>query len=537
MKRSILVLISILFSMNLLGQNQGGVSFSAPDKNSSLMDLAKILFLPEKEFSFNISTKDTKQSYAEIESIKVKDEKYLNQLIGELKKDSLNPFYLKDIADYYTEVNQTKLAKQYYSKAYKNLNTKFRKPIKDMSKDSASYYSFRGLLKLKLSDTTTALSDFKKAVQLKPTDSIALIFYPILLIEKGKLKEADSYIKRLIANSECATVPYIWLIINETFNKLPELAKLKEKESISKSFKERSYDEILDFKILDSYASKCKANQEIQNARVMADILGLFAKLASSGAPDNSEITNYNDFKYQQWKNLETIFLNINDYEMNKLHEIIKILALLETDKKLNDYSLFKCYGFVYFMLRDWEKTIFYFNEAIRVFPTEKGSKDFNLNECYGNLGLIYLQKSDTLNFRKLIHEKIANESDIKNTLDDQIKLANDYYLNGDIHKAEGYCRKVREINPDHFDALRLLAHINILKGSKLPPIFQLDKARRYVNSNTDAYNLLMQYAIYQIYNGDIKTAKGNIEKAREINGGGDCALCDKLLADYCNDK
>lgn len=536
MKPIILILIGTLFSMNLFGQIQEGGIFSPPDENSALMDLAKILFLPEKEFSFNISTKYTKQSYAEIEAIKVKDENYLNGLLGELKKDSLNPFYLNEVADYYTEVNQSKLAKQYYSRAYENLNTKFRIPIKDMSRDSASYYSFRGLLKTKLGDPT-ALSDFEKAVQLKPTDSTSLLVYPFLLIGKGKLKEADSYIKSLNANSECATIPYILLIMNEIMFKDPELLKLKDKDSASKSFRETSYESIFDFNILDHYASKCKEHQEIQNARLMADIFGLFVKLALCGVPDNSEITNYNDFKYQKLKHIETSLWNFNDYEMNKLHAIIEKLALLETDKKLNDYSLFKCYGFIYFMLRDWEKAIFYFNKAIKVFPTEKRSKDFNLNECYGTLGVIYLQKSDTLNFRKVIQEKIANESDIKNTLDDQMKLANDYFLNGDRDKAEGYCKKVREINPDHLDALRLLAHINFLKGSKLTSMFQLDRARRYVKSNTDAYNLLMQYAIYQIYNGDIKTAKGNIEKAREINGGGDCALCDKLLADYCNDK
>jgi len=207
------------------------------------------------------------------------------------------------------------------------------------------------------------------------------------------------------------------------------------------------------------------------------------------------------------------------------------------TKKKLNEYAANVCLGYAYLMLKDWKNAIEYLNRAIKVFPLEKKDWDFNPNECYNTLSSIYYATSDTLNFRRIINKKIADEPIEKNTTDDLMSLACDYFLEGNIGKAEDYCKKVREINPDHFDALSLLSHINYLKGSKLMSQFQIGRAGRYIRDNDDYYKLSMQAIIYQINDGNIQLAKSNIEKAKQILGQDNCALCDTLLTDYCTDK
>jgi len=530
MKNIILGLI-LLFSFGLHGQIEEKTIFSQPKEDSELMDLVKILFIPNRSFSLNFSEKHVKQSYLEIKNKKKYDKDYLNELLDNLRRDSLNPIYLTNVADYYDQTNQKKLARNYYSKAYKNLDSPFNILGTDMSKDSASYYSIRGILKSHLGDPS-ALSDFEKSTLMKPTDSISMSFYPFLLLAKNKFDEARSYaISTCNANSKCATAPYFLLVFMEIPAKLTKMIQ----DSTVTANRHKNYDEIFDYGLLDKYASECKGNQEIQNARLMADILGLIMRNFFYRTSD-SKISTFKNFESDLLRDFETNMLQYNSYETNKLQEIIKKLSALEVEKKLNGYALNMCYGYVYFMLRDWEKAIAYFNKAIEVFPTEKKVKDFSSEECYGTLGFIYFHRSDSLNWRKTINKKIANEPEIENTLDDQMKLAFDYFTKGNIEKAEDYCIKVREINPDHFDALRLMAHIDFLKGSKLLSRFKIERAGRHIRNNDDLYNLVMQSTIYQIYDGDIKKARAYIEKAKQIPGRNNSNLCDKLLSKYCVD-
>ena len=119
------------------------------------------------------------------------------------------------------------------------------------------------------------------------------------------------------------------------------------------------------------------------------------------------------------------------------------------------------------------------------------------------------------------------------NSADDLMLLAVDYFLNGHLEKAEEYCRKAKALNSYNFEALRLLAHINFIKGSFFLAQFYFEDALKNVRNAHENYNILMQLAIYQIYHGDTENAYSNIEQAKRINGKSKCQLCENLIQDY----
>jgi hypothetical protein len=124
----------------------------------------------------------------------------------------------------------------------------------------------------------------------------------------------------------------------------------------------------------------------------------------------------------------------------------------------------------------------------------------------------------------------MAIKTENENTIDELTVLAFDYYRSGDIVKAEEYCKKIKTISPGNFDASRLLSHISFLKGHMPFVKFYGNIAKRYIRNNLDYYNLIMQYTIQQIYDGDFSSAIKNIEIAKNIKGDDGCLLCDKLI-------
>lgn len=472
------------------------------------MTLVKDLYDIEVNISFNITLKDLQKTFEDMSDGKNYDKKYLNDLLQKLGTDSLNPIHLNNIADYYSKNMNFESANKYYSKALKNLDIKY------FNSDSAFFYSFRGLLKSNLNDTT-AIFDFNKSVEINPNDSISMFFYPLILIKNLEYEKAREVIKKMFnSQSEYVSFPYFYLTLTEVFESFQNTVKLmSEEKNLKKEYAKKDYNEIVNYKLLDQYLFKYRGNNEIENCRIMADLLGIFYKFIF----------------FEQDSNYKLIF-NYTKNEKNKILEIISIITDLKDQKKLNDFTVNKCLGYAYFMTEDWGKSVECFKNAIAVFPVEKKDEYFGSTDCYDAITTIYYQTSDTLNFRIALNSKMANEKEKENTIDELTLLAFDYYRCGDIVSAEEYCKKIRDINSDNFDALRLLSHINFLKGFQSLTQFYGESAGRYVRNDFDNFNLILQFAIYQIYNGDFSTAINNIEIARKIKGNEDCPLCDKLM-------
>ncbi len=108
--------------------------------------------------------------------------------------------------------------------------------------------------------------------------------------------------------------------------------------------------------------------------------------------------------------------------------------------------------------------------------------------------------------------------------------LARAFFAVGDYEQAEKYCKLVREYNSEHFEALRLLAHIKFLDNSLMLSKFYGEKAMVNATTGDEQVELIMQFSIYQIYNGDVQTAKDNISIIREQYDDEECELCDELM-------
>lgn len=507
MKRLLFVLI--LFMPFLMYGQHGITTTSLTDKSKKeLLALSKDLYNAEVNMSLNINLKDIQSTFEKMSDSEKYDKDHLNELLQKMGNDTLNTIHLNNIANYYSKNNDAELAHQYYAKALENIDLKY------FNNDSAFYYSLRGLLKAQLNDTT-AVSDFSRSVEINPNDSIAMYFYPLILISNQAYDEARELTKTLFnSHVENPSLPYFYLTLSEVYQSFHHVIDLINKdEDAKKTLVKENYNELINYSLLDEFLMKNKDNVAIENSRLMADLLGLFYKI----------------FLFEQDENNKFVF-NYTAYEKDKIREIIKLVNKLKKQKKLNNYTANKSLGYAYYMLEDWGNSIDYFEKAIDVFPIDKKDEHFNSTDCYDAITSICFQQSDTINFRKALIAKMKNEADKENTIDALTQLAFDYYRSDDMENAEKYCLEIRAIDFDNFDALRLLSQLNFVKGAQYLAQFHGESAGRHVRNDYDNYSLIMQFAIYQIYNGDFETANNNIEIAKDIKGEEGCELCDQLL-------
>lgn len=507
MKQLILVIV-LLFPCFIIGQNGINTTTLSDKTKQDIILLVKNLYSKKPSFSFNITHKDLDRSFEEMSDGKKYDEQKLNDLLQKLSTDSINPFFLNNIAEYYSKKKKSDLANKYYSKALTTIDIRY------FDKDSAFFYSFRGVLKSNLNDAN-ALLDFDKSLKINPKDSISMYFYPLILLKNGDYKRSREVIKEMLtSDNKNISIPYFYLIFTEIFENSQNLfMQIGEDKNLKKTYTTKDHTEIFNYDLLNEYRLKYKNNHQIENCWIMSHIMGLFCKVI-----------------FFELDNKNNLVLNYTANEKNKINELIEKISELKDQKKLNDFTVNKCLGYLYFMKEDWEKSLHYFNKAIEVFPIDKKDENFNATDCYNVVSLIYNLKSDSINYRKALNSKIAIETESENTVEELTLLAFDYYLSDDLVKAEEYCKKIREIDSSDFNCLRLLSHINFIKGFKSLAQFYGESASSYLKDDDDNYNLIMQFAIYQLYNGDFTTAQNNIEIAKNIKGDDDCDLCITLM-------
>ncbi|MFB6320668.1 tetratricopeptide repeat protein [Saccharicrinis sp. FJH54] len=499
----------LLVYFSFQGQIQNSLIVLSPEEREELLELTKELYLVKCNISMNLSRYDLMSSFEDMPDVINYDKKYLESQLSIHKNDTTNPFTLINIAEYYKHIYNYKMAMFYYEKTYNILNISY------FNNDSASFYAFRGVLKSELGDST-ASKDFDSSAEINPNDSILLCFYPRILISNGEFDKAREIILlSLNTNSSHISLSYLCLSIIEVFENLSKLSDNEESDIYRQKNRTKNFDKIVDYKLLDRYASVYRDNQEIKNCRMIADIYGLMCKMFLFEISDDKFL-----FSFKR-------------YEIHKMQKILDKLATETPHHSLNQYTLNKCKGYLYLMQQEWDKSIDYFHKAIDIFPIEKKNEYFNTDECYEAIKTIYIQLSDTSNYIKTINQKLANENVEERKTDDLTSLAFIYFQSGKIKEAEKYCQKALSINSNNCDALRLISHINFLRNSYLLSQFYGECAGNSVRNDDDCYNVYMQFAIYCIYTGNFKDAEALIGNAQQIKGKNNCPLCDKLLSKY----
>lgn len=481
----------------------------------AIMALVKELFYVQTDANYLVRNNDAMTSFADMPDEIPNDDARLKQLEAELSKDPQNPLVLNKLANFYYVTNQTVAARYYFQQSYDRMDQKYF-----TGDESSLFYSMRGILKHQL-EMAGAIKDIEDAIAMNPKDSIAMLFYPIFLMNEGRISEMKAVSAKMLDTDKPSLVAYVMLMLSE-FNEgaqkfMEELAK---NENNTAPFREKGYTEFSKTDLLDHYAVKFKGNQEIANVREMADIYKLYFKIALFDISETNQIT-----------------LAYTPNDLKRLKELEQWLIGSAKAKTLNPYAQNKNLGYVYFMMGDKDKAVKYFNKAIEVFPAKKSSAYFNVSDAYDGLSATYYLNADTSNFRKTVERKIASDPDNKSLVDCRA-LAQTYYLNGNISRALEWVNRAHEINPEDFQTLRLLAHLILVQGgpgSDRRAQDYLLKCSKYIADNGQNYELCLQYGIYMLFDSGSDIAIKNILAAKETKKAAkeECELCDRVLKEY----
>ena len=265
------------------------------------------------------------------------------------------------------------------------------------------------------------------------------------------------------------------------------------------------------YRLIDRYYDLFSDEREIRIARLSADLMGLMFKMIYFDSDNIGQ-------------------LSYSKYDKKILREIIEQVNEWNDQRKLNEYTVNNYLGTAHFMLEEWDASLMYFQKALTVFPDDLSDSYFNKHGSYRGIASIHFTRKDTLEFIKYLTSILEIEDELEENINYAMILARAFFAVGDYEQAEKNCKLVREYNSKDFEALRLLAHIKFLNNSLLLSKFYGEKALKNVTTGDEQVELILQFTIYQIYNGDFQTAKDNLALIREQYGDGECKLCDDVM-------
>ncbi|MBL7748309.1 MAG: hypothetical protein JNM19_12810, partial [Chitinophagaceae bacterium] len=310
-------------------------------------------------------------------------------------------------------------------------------------------------------------------------------------------------------------IPYVFLLSSDLLSSFFQRAAEAGDDKVRAQYAGTDFNTLFDFSGIDKYAVRFKDNVQLQNVRMLADIFAMSAKLLFfTGMDKPNPVFGY------------------TAAEKNRLAELEKKLASAEVVASLNPFTRQRALAFVYFMQQQNVKAIAAFNEAIRIFPADKRNEYFNLADAYDAIISIHYLSKDSAAERKTLEEKIAVMPLGKKDPNDYYRMSVHYFTAGDMRGTKSWADKAKQTDPNHFNTLRLMAHLSYLDANPAVDIYA-QEASKNIRTGDDQYNLVMQFAIYQLITGDATAAYGNIEVGRQSLEGTPCELCDKLMSKY----
>jgi hypothetical protein len=509
MKKVLFILLLICSNQLLFSQTYKYTKQFTQEDKKQFLGLTKEVFKLNSFFSAGISDSDTEMSISDIKDQLQYDKSYLEKIKAALKKDSLNPYYLNDMAMYH-EANQDMVsAKRYFQKAMKNLPNLFK-----TKKDSARFYSLRGVLKIHLQEKD-AVADIEKAFKVNPLDSLANAFYPIFLIGERRYADAKQFSMKKLDADQLPKQYYVMLYMSY----FGEIQTLLMDEAQKGTNRKKEYDALVDYSLLDTYAEKYKDNIQIRNARNIIEVSALFFKMAL----------------FELDKDKSGFVLNFSEREKKKISALITFFTDATEKGMINPFTGNKSLALLYYMQNKPDMVAQCAKKAIAILPFNKQTVNFNNTDSYSLILNVYSAQKAYAEYQKVIEEKIEKGYDKSGLATDYLDMAILNLYRNDVTKAEEWCRKSKALNADKFECLRLLSHIYFLNDNLSLSQYYGESAARKITSQDESSRLSLQFAIYMIANGDqttAKTAYDNIVEAKKALDG-DCRLCDDLLAKF----
>lgn len=471
-----------------------------------IIELEKQLFEPEISLEYTLSTYDLIAAFEEMpNSIDYTIEFKKLQEEG-LAKDPTNSLLFNNLGNYYNAIGDKDAAKKNFQKAYDNLESTF-------SKDSATFHSYKGILKLNLG-MEGALADLEQAFQINPNDSLASGFLPLMLINSGEFDKAMTYCNAALDKSSGQNQGtwFTFYLMSDYFKQFFALQSL---ENGIEQLRNKEYNEVFDITRVNAIYEKYKTNQCMANAKLMSDILALYFKVVSF------EVTD------------EGVQFNYTKKEKKKILEIENQLISMKDQGLINEFSRVKNLGFVLLLEEKYPEAIDYFKQSITLFPEDKRNDQFTSDICYNALFCIYALEKDRAEEKAVLAKMIELDEKRGPNVKHLCDMAKCSILEDDYTNAYNWAYKAFQASETDFETFRVLAHYSFYQGDGRNLDAYVAEAGQKVTQEAQYYTLSLQVAMYYLTNGNAEEAFRLIKQARDLYPGLDCELCDELEKTY----
>jgi hypothetical protein len=284
------------------------------------------------------------------------DNHFFDSIYKRYEKDSTNGLIHQQLAIYYSSNEQVEKSQHHYQLALKYLNHEA------IGYDSALFYSFRGVIKMNLNDSTY-MSDFKQALEINPKDTLSMVFYPMALIMNDDYEEANLKLSRIFLNGGDEFIYYFFIRMNDFYQ---WIRVFDEDQNVEELDVEKSIFD--DFRHADISLS----NKDFQ---LLIDEQFNLLRLLYLADPFNLYQHSRDEISKSWKKSLD-----------NHIKSKIRLTKSFRKKGVINDYLYHKNQGYYYLFLRNNKKSTKHFREALNAFPSNRRDKDFNENAIYSTL-------------------------------------------------------------------------------------------------------------------------------------------------------
>lgn len=431
-------------------------------------------------------------------------EEYLSEQLAALVKNPHNAVLYNNIAGYYQARGHDSLAADYFNKALKNL-----KPYPE-AKDSASYYSFRSIIKLNLKQEWEP--DMERALAINKSDSLAMAFYPMMLVMGGKEDKAHDILLESLKDSKngMKETSYLFISVIDVYRAMKEYVVLRTDEERLEHSK-RNIQDLINTDKYDVYIDVKRP--DIVMLKNLIGVCNAILRFGPGLEPESKFVPSKNDLAYMQER--EKYFKSA-----------IKL-------KGVNLYAVYHALGTLHYVRKDLPNAVVYYEKALAAFPKEKESFEFNPYEVYDNLASVhyYNRQHDkaiaTLN--KKLTGTVLKDADRNATM---LRVARLHFEKGEMAQAEAMAVKALAVQDDYNTNI-FLGYLSYRRNYMLSAERYFTKTQSLIGSENDFCELLHCMAVLRLNDGQPDLANTLYEENKSQLRSITCEECENLLRKY----
>jgi tetratricopeptide (TPR) repeat protein len=491
-------LLLLLLSLVAFGQEKYTLN---PEFNKAVvgdfLKHADSLFRPENAISFNLTT-NYLLPYKDIPLEHDREPGYLEKQLDMIKKDSLNPFPYGNLGLYYMQRGDNVRAMEYYSKTLKKM------PYFKITKDSAQYYSYKGVIKYNLGEDGGV--EMEKAFSINKNDSLSVAFYPVFLISKQRFSEAEKMLLNTLDDQKNKYFGYFFLYVSKY---LGRIQLFNEEGKLQQAVAAIDLKTFIDMTPYDKYFEKNDTLFEIE--KELTQMYGVYIKSVVTLKDKNYKMSAA-DLYYINAK--ETFF--------------VKML----NQKKGNPFALYVALATIKIAKRDFKGVIEYLNKGIAVFPENKSGYYFNNLEAYSSLAWVYTYLEQYDKAIEVLKTMMAQKMATSETKADALlNIAKLYYLKDNVDVATDYAIEAQQLR-NNFDVNLFLSYMYFKHGLNSLGQRFAEKSQLMVSTQGELCSMVTYYVVWQIINSSYDVASELYESNKEKLAN-ECKNCDYIIGRY----